>query len=227
MARASAKKAAKPTLSEQISKLSVPTMIGIGLVTIVVCVGIFYGLVYMPYDEQSTKIKKTINTLTNDIAKQKTSLQKHKAVAANAEPIAAAYQYIQKFLPHENEMPRLVQMVSEIASRAGLTDGVTLFAPKLPAEVKDNYAEIPFTLTLEGEFLTVLNFLYDFSRMDRIVNVTDVSIGNPKMVDERREIFHVSVKCTGSTYRSLTEEEMKIMAAAAAAPAAKARPRGK
>jgi Tfp pilus assembly protein PilO len=85
---------------------------------------------------------------------------------------------------------------------------VTLFAPKLPAMVQPNYAEIPFTMKLQGEFTTVLNFLYDFSRMNRIVNITEVKIGAPKMVDDKREILHITVDCAGSTYRSLTEEEV-------------------
>jgi hypothetical protein len=35
-----------------------------------------------------------------------------------------------------------------------------------------------------------------------------VDIGSPKMVDEKREIFYVTVKCSGSTYRTLTPEEI-------------------
>jgi len=169
----------------------------------------------MPYSDEIKGIESGINASKKNISEKKAALQKHNAVGAYNEPIAAAYQYIKRYLPEEEEMPRLVQMVAEIASRAGLTDGVTLFAPKLPAIIQDNYAEIPFTLNLEGEFLTVLSFLYDFSRMDRIVNITDIQIGSPKMVDERRELFHVQVKCAGSTYRSLTEEEIESGGAAA------------
>jgi Tfp pilus assembly protein PilO len=126
---------------------------------------------------------------------------------------------MQQYLPQENEMPRLVQMVSEIGARAGLTDGVTLFAPKLPAKVQPNYAEIAFSMKLQGEFGTVLNFLYDFSRMNRIVNITEVSIGSPQMIDAKREIMQISVDCNGSTYRSLTDEEV----AAQSAPKSKKR----
>jgi Tfp pilus assembly protein PilO len=94
---------------------------------------------------------------------------------------------------------------------------VTLFAPKLPARVRPNYAEIPFSLKLQGEFAAVLNFLYDFSRMNRIVNITEVKISSPRMIDDTLEILHITVDCSGSTYRGLTEEE----AAAQAAPGEK------
>jgi Tfp pilus assembly protein PilO len=62
-------------------------------------------------------------------------------------------------------------------------------------------------MKLQGEFTTVLNFLYDFSRMNRIVNITEVRIGSPRMIDDQREIMQITVDCSGSTYRSLTEEE--------------------
>lgn len=209
MARANVKKSAKPGLVDKAAKLSVPAIAGILIVVFVVLAGGFYGLVYMPYKKEADRVQRKINATKQTITTQQASLAKHQAVGNYFEATAAAYQYIARFLPQEEEMPRLVQMVSEIGSRAGLTDGVTSFAPKLPAVIKENFAEIPFDMTLEGEFLTVLNFLYDFSRMDRIVNITEIQIGNPRMVDERREIFHVQVKCTGSTYRTLTDEEVE------------------
>lgn len=209
MAKANVKKTAKPSLVDKAAKLSAGAIAAILIGVLVVLSGAFYGLIYMPYSQQATQHTNSINSQQANINKEKDTLKKHQAVTVYKESIEAAYQYIQRFLPQEEEMPRLVQMVSEIASRAGLTDGVTLFAPKLPAIIQDNYAEIPFTMNLEGEFLTVLSFLYDFSRMDRIVNITEIKISNPKMVDERRELFHVMVGCTGSTYRSLTDKEIE------------------
>jgi len=169
----------------------------------------FYALIYMPYEEEFNSKQGRLNQLNTDIAAQQSLVKKHAKVAEYQMPIDTAYEYVKRYLPAENEMPQLVQLVSEIGSKAGLTDGVTLFAPKLPAQVRANYAEIPFTLNLQGEFLTVLAFLYDFSRMDRIVNITDVSIGTPTMIDEKLEILHVNIDCSGSTYRVLTEAEIQ------------------
>lgn len=213
MAKANTKKNAKPGIVDKAAKLSIPAMAAVLVVIALALGGGFYGLVYMPHSKQVKQVENVIKSTQKSINDQKGSLGKHQAVSNYIEPISAAYLYIQRYLPQEEEMPRLVQMVAEIASRAGLTDGVTMFAPKLPARVMENYAEIPFTMDLEGEFLTVLSFIYDFSRMDRIVNVTEIAIGNPTMVDEQRETFHVKVKCSGSTYRSLTDEEIGAAAA--------------
>lgn len=218
MAKATKKQANKASLLDGVAKLSIVSKIVIVVASIVVLGGGFYGLFYGPYLDQVNSLERNIDNAKKDLTTQQDLLKKHQAIETQALALKGAYLYMERFLPKENEMPRLVQMVSEIGARAGLSDGVTLFAPKLPAVVRDNYAEIPFTMNLQGEFLTVLSFLYDFSRMDRIVNITQVDIGSPKMVDERREIFHIAVKCTGSTYRSLTPEEIAMQAEAAKSP---------
>ena len=207
MAKAAPKKE-KTDIFDKASKLSLGARAAIVAVSFLVMGGAFYALAYMPYSEEEASSRRKLNTIQQDIGKQNDMLKKHESVAETTQAIEDAYQYMQRYLPMENEMPQMVQMVSEIGSRAGLTDGVTLFAPKLPAIVQSNYAEIPFTMNLQGEFLTVLTFLYDFSRMNRIVNITNVDIGSPKMVDPKREIFHIAVKCTGSTYRVLTDAEI-------------------
>lgn len=208
MAKAVVKKKTNTSLVDKAAKLSLVAKVIIFVVSGLGLGVIFYLAFYMPYTEDRDRLQNSLNSLQQQITTAQDSLRKHQAVAKMQDQIQAAYQYIQKYLPQENEMPRLVQMVSEIGAKAGLTDGVTRFAPTLPAVVQEDYAEIPFTMDLQGEFLTVLSFLYDFSRMDRIVNITTVDIGTPKMVDEKREILYVSVKCSGSTYRTLTQEEI-------------------
>lgn len=209
MAKAPAKKQSKFDFVDKVAKLSLAAKAAISVASALVLGLAFYALFYMPYQEEQASLKSRISSAQTEISKQQATLQKHGAVSNKATSIQTAYEFMQQFLPMETEMPRLVQMVSEIGARAGLSDGVTLFAPKLPAVVRDNYAEIPFSMNLQGEFLTILTFLYDFSKMDRIVNITQVNIGSPVMVDAKREIFHISVKCSGSTYRALTEAEIK------------------
>ena len=210
MAKAAAKKkTAKPGLIDAAAKLSKVAKIVISAGSVVVLGLAFYGLFYLPYSERVAGLQGSITSIRSEIAKQTDSLNKHQKVGMLAEDVTAAYEYMEKYLPKENEMSQLVQMVSEIASRAGLTDGVTQFKPTLPAKLQENYAEIPFAMTLQGEFVNVLRFIYDFSRINRIVNITQVDIGSPKMIDPQREIFHITVKCSGSTYRALTTAEIE------------------
>ena len=210
MAKASAsKKPSKSSLIDMAAKLPLAAKAGIVLGSVVLAGALFYMMLFTPYSEEKARLDSAIATARNDLNTQQATLRRHQSVAELKQALDWSYEYMQQYLPQETEMPRLVQMVSEIGARAGLSDGVTLFAPKLPAKVQINYAEIPFSMKLQGEFNMVVSFLYDFSRMNRIVNITEVKIGTPKMVDDKREILHISVDCSGSTYRSLTDEEIE------------------
>jgi len=169
---------------------------------------IFCAFIYLPYRLEKAGLEAALAAAVRELDARQASLEKYQTLGRMKEALDWGYEYMRQYLPRENEMPRLVQMVSEIGAQAGLSDGVALFAPQLPAKVRPNYAEIPFSLKLQGEFAKVLSFLYDFSRINRIVNITEVKIGSPRMLDDKLEVLQLTVDCSGSTYRGLTEEEM-------------------
>jgi len=218
MAKPPAKKTGKISLVEEAAKLSRNARAGLVAGSAVLAGLLFYMFFYSSYSEAKTRLESSISSTRKELNAQEATLKNHQSVGQMREAVDWSYEYMQQYLPQENEMPRLVQMVSEIGAQAGLYDGVTMFAPKLPARVQPNYAEIPFSMKLQGEFTTVLTFLYDFSRINRIINITSVKIGSPRMVDSRKELMHITVDCSGSTYRSLTEEEVAAAQAAPAAP---------
>lgn len=168
---------------------------------------VFYAACYLPYSRQWDDLTHSRDRLERELATRQAALEKHRAVAEAQGAIRAAYQYLEAYLFHENEMPRLAQMVAEAGERAGLAAGAIRFVPQLPALVRENFAEIPFTLSLQGDFPSVLNFLYDFSRLDRFVNITDLEVSAPRAAGEAANPTRLLVNCGGRTYRPLTAEE--------------------
>lgn len=74
-------------------------------------------------------------------------------------------------LPNERETPPLYRSVSDAAFQAGLS--VALFQPK-DAQIRDYYAEIPITLTAEGNYHQFGTFFERVSRLPRVVNVGEL-----------------------------------------------------
>jgi type IV pilus assembly protein PilO len=74
-------------------------------------------------------------------------------------------------LPNERETPPLYRAVSDAAFQSGLA--VALFQPR-DAQIKDYYAEIPITLTAEGNYHQFGSFFEKVSRLSRVVNVGDL-----------------------------------------------------
>tara|TARA_Y100001968_G_scaffold331685_1_gene387201 strand:+ start:282 stop:893 length:612 start_codon:yes stop_codon:yes gene_type:complete len=106
-----------------------------------------------------------------------------------------------KELPNSREIPELVRRISSIGKKIGLQ--FLLFKP-MPEIVRDFYAEVPIKLKVEGSFHEVATFFDRVGKLNRIVNVKDITISDP---EERSGKVILTIEGTAVTYRFLTEEE--------------------
>ncbi|MDR1295879.1 MAG: type 4a pilus biogenesis protein PilO [Deltaproteobacteria bacterium] len=209
MAKAQAQKAQKgPDFFSKIAKLTKGAKAGILFACMAAVAAAFYFLHYEPWSASVTRLDNEVKSLNEQVTAEQTNLNKHKAVEEYIQPVEFTHDYLKRFLTSEDEIPRLIQIISDLGSQAGAR--VTLFAPK-PAVPKTDYAEIQFTMNLEGPFLNVIKFFYSLSQMDRLINITSVDMASVPAGDSR--VVMLRVQCQGSTYRSMTPEE--ILAAAA------------
>jgi type IV pilus assembly protein PilO len=74
-------------------------------------------------------------------------------------------------LPTEKETPPLYRSVHEAAIQAGLA--VSLFQPREPRP-RDYYSEIPITVTAEGGYHDLGQFLDRVAKLPRVVNLADL-----------------------------------------------------
>jgi type IV pilus assembly protein PilO len=209
MARAQTKKAdSGGDFFTKISKLKSGQKMGILIGSAVALIVAFYMLYYQPYNTQKIQLNSEISTLNSNISTEQTNVNKHKPIEKYVSPVSDMFLYLQTFFATENEIPRLMQIISDLGAQAGVK--VILFAPgSKGAVLNPEYAEIPFSMNLQGPFLNVLKFLYTLSQMERIINIQTITMDNPVLGDNLQ--IHLSVKCDGSTYRSLTEAESKSL----------------
>jgi Tfp pilus assembly protein PilO len=191
----------------KIAKLKSGAKNGILAGGIAVLAGGFYMQYWQPYDDNRKSLEGEVAQLTEAVGAEKRNIAKHKPIAKYVNPVDDTFNYLQGYLTSENEIPRLMQIISDIASQSGTR--VTFFAPKRPV-LQPHYAVIDFTINLEGPFLNVLKFLYTLSKMERIINVKTVAMSSPVM--GANMLMSLSVRCDGSTYRKLTEDEAKQVA---------------
>lgn len=153
---------------------------------------IFY---YFPKNDQIIALEKSKVTLQREIAEAKAranELDKHKAEMAQTEHL---FQEASVLLPQKKEIPSLLINISSLGTGAGL-DFVS-FQPK--AEIaKEFYAEIPVDISVRGPYHNVGNFLYQVSKLDRIVSVSNISLGTPTL--EKGEML-LTGRFTLVTYR--------------------------
>jgi type IV pilus assembly protein PilO len=100
-------------------------------------------------------------------------------------------------LPDTADVPQLLTQAGNRASEIGLT--LDSFSPG--AETKrEFYAEIVIAMDVTGTYHEVAMFIDSLARLERIINVTDLSIRNPKASNSRTLI---KSKFSIKTYRFL------------------------
>ncbi len=83
-------------------------------------------------------------------------------------------------LPEDKNIPDLLQLFQDRALKAGLK--IDSIEPK-PPTTERFYARIPIPMTVKGNYHEIATFFDSLGRMRRIVNVSDVSLSDPKDVN--------------------------------------------
>ena len=155
----------------------------------------FLFLYLFPKNEDIQNLEKRMSGLDREISEAKAranELDKHKA---EMEATELTFEKASVLLPQKKEIPSLLTNISGLGTGSGL-DFVS-FQPK--GEVaKEFYAEIPVDISVRGPYHNVGSFLYQVSQLDRIVSVSNISMGSPVM--ENNEMV-LSARFTLVTYR--------------------------
>ena len=106
-------------------------------------------------------------------------------------------------LPDKKEIPDLLQAVSDLAVDAGLE--IALFKPR-PEVFKEFYAEVPVSINVEGSYHQIANFFDEVGRLQRIVNISEISLKDP-VIEKGSSLIESNASCTATTFRYLDESE--------------------
>ena len=110
-------------------------------------------------------------------------------------------------LPDQKEIPDLLSTVSSLGRESGLE--ILLFRQRAE-QLQDFYAEVPVEMAMKGMYAQFTEFFDRVGKLNRIVNVKDISMKSPQISEGR---VLLSTSCTAVTFRFLSEEERARIAA--------------
>lgn len=169
------------------------------LVTIVAAA--FFYLLYLPEHEELDRLISRNQAL-------ETKLAEDRRIAANLPKFKQEYEKMKEQLdhaltelPNEKEIPGLLSSIASLAKDNGLD--VLRFKPgqERPAGF---YAEVPIELKLAGSFHQLATFSQAIGDLSRIVNLNNLTIASPKVVDGKAQL---SIDCLAVTYRFVDEKK--------------------
>jgi type IV pilus assembly protein PilO len=105
-------------------------------------------------------------------------------------------------LPDTKEIPDLLSGISAVARESGLE--IQQFKQK-PEVYQDFYAQVPVEILVRGAYWQVESFLQRVSDLTRIVNVSDIGIKAPALIES--DPVKLQTSCAATTFRFLDEEE--------------------
>jgi type IV pilus assembly protein PilO len=129
-----------------------------------------------------------------------------------------------KLLPPDSQEDAFLSTVQQASNAAGID--LKGYAP-LEEVAQSFYAKVPMKLEMTGKFQQIAKFAYDLGKVDRIINVEDIELSEPKMVGD--EII-LKAKCLATAFHATKAKEATrgsgVAGATAAAPPASRTPPG-
>jgi len=198
-------------LLDRILDLPRQQKIGILAGLIVAILLLDYFLFYSPRSDEISK-------LTQEVENQRNERDKKKKEAANIpklkEQMARLDGRLKEAvaqLPDRKEIPDLLSSISNKVKESGLD--ILIFRPRAE-NIQEFYAEIPVDIVVRGGFHNVATFFDEVGRLNRLVNIANIELRNPR-ANEDQVIMEVSTIAT--TFRFLDEAERAKIAAERAA----------
>ncbi len=168
-------------LLSRIVKLPLATKAGVlvGLIAAITALNYFVLPGVSDIYTKTERAQRQYRTLQADLTKKQ-------AIANNLTEYRREMEVLQEQLKEAlTEMPEAVDMddllsqLASLAKKAGLN--LTNIAPKAESRQGGFYYRIPIQMQVTGSYNEIAVFLDSVSKLKRIVNVNNISLGSPKM----------------------------------------------
>lgn len=175
---------------------------------IIISLLVIFILIWPKYNE--------IKRLNIDIIKQENEIVRDQAKAARLSILKAEHtrltnrlNELKQQLPEEKEVSGLLKQVSDLGIKSGLR--ILLWKPE---QKKDHPSgiiyEIPVAVEIAGSYHNLGIFFSSLTKLSRIVNISDIKIGDP--APQRNEAV-VRITFKAHTFSAISESEIAARAA--------------
>ena len=161
----------------------------------------YYFLVVSPRLMRTEQLSTHIEEMQQERDKKKFEAEQMPERQKEVDALDKQLKFALTRLPDEKEIPELLSAVSNLGKDSGLD--ILVFRQK-PEAYQEFYAEVPVEMQVRGSYHQVAVFLDQVGKLDRIVNVSDLSMKEPKVVDDA---IIVQAGAQVTTFRFLSEAE--------------------
>ncbi len=144
----------------------------IGL-AVVVTAGM-YMFVYKGMDEANNANWQVLKDKQAEIDQLRPYEAKLPELLAQIESLKQQMEIQKKIVPDEKEADKFVHLMQDTAAQSGVE--IRRYTAQA-AQQKEFYTEVPFQMEVDGPYYSMLNFFERTGKLERIVNMTGLSMG--------------------------------------------------
>ena len=183
-----------------LAKLPLIARIGVGA-GVLLLVGIAYFVVFYGDIESSIKAEQGRETqLHTDLADARKNEFAYQKDLAELTDRQQRQRELNKVLPTDTEYPAFLSAVQSVANVSGI--GLTAWSPQ-PEVAEQFYSRVPMKVTLIGRYHQVAKFFYGVGQLDRIINMENISLTDPKL---QGDDIVVKTEALATAFRSLDDK---------------------
>lgn len=151
-------------------------------VAAVVLVGVgYYFLFHSDVENAVLVAQRSGITLTDDLNKARAAEQAFQKDLAELAEREQRQKELNQILPATTEYPQFLSAVQSAANDSGVSLSAWTPREKVPDKY---YARVPMKVELTGRFHQIARFFYNVGQLDRIINMENISMTDPKKVDD-------------------------------------------
>lgn len=181
-----------------LEKLNLPAKILTGFVLSAMVAGAYYVVFYGELSEKVERAQAQEGTLQRDLADARQNEQLYQRDLAELTERQQRQNQLAKVLPSTTEYPAFLSSLQTVANVSGVA--LTSWSPEVE-RVEQFYARVPMSLTLEGRFHQIAKFFYGVGQLDRIINMENITMREPRSVD--KDVV-VKVTALATAFRALS-----------------------
>jgi type IV pilus assembly protein PilO len=199
----------------KINKLQQKQKIILVVGIVVLMLGLYWYLFFQSKQQELAAGNQKLVQLQNQLAEDRTLAADLPRFQEELKRLKAELGEALRQLPNNKELPVLLTDITTLGKNAGLE--FKSFIPQREVK-KDFYAVVPINIELVGGFHELATFFDQLSRLDRIVSIKNFAISH---VEIKNDQVSLDINGQALTYRFMTPEEAKAVAAAASKTAKK------
>lgn len=153
------------------------------LAVVIVLIGVVNYLAFVsPTEAELVQLDQQVKSLDSQLVQKRAIAQNLARYRVEVERLKQRLNEALTLLPNDAEIPELLQKIAALVEQSDCE--MATFEPQ-GEQVAGFYARIPVKMAIIGNYHSIAVFFDKVSKLARIVNVTDISLAQPKLQNSK------------------------------------------